>query len=593
MAIIKSRKISPRKKSYNDLGTSHMPNDKSLPMKRKCYKRFGNRVIKNVWTKARSKQRARLRTRARSRSPIPSIDGTGSANTKGSQREEVAVRLAKMESAVRTLLECIGEDTEREGLKDTPSRYAKALLFLTKGYRLNVNEVVNGALFHGGHDQMIIVKNVDISSLCEHHLVPFIGKMHIGYIPSKMVIGLSKISRIAEIFSRRLQIQERLTEEVAQAIMEILKPQGVAVVMESSHMCMVIRGVEKTGSTTLTRCMRGCFQREARLSEEAVAVIMPITEQISVERLQDGRFVSKFTPVQFGNLRATYGGNTIGVAFNAANQTVPPGFSAYSILGHFLGPALKEQKLYCRVHDTRTTRTFATRRVEVSQEQTDGTFRTCLELIADFHVCEPSMLEFSARPTMAWPKPRDCPDRHEYAQGMLDRGEVNEAQLEEFRKSFDEDRDYFETRICTGGMAAQNLTGIAGGLPTTQDNIPVTSRVSAEWLRARGTFSTQAENTAALAFIMDGTLAFLALTHNHLWVDAAGPCGSLDFALRIFVPQVNMGNWNLRERIVHHSGSGRTYAEGRLFDEQGTLIASMTQQCFMRVPRNEKSGSKI
>lgn len=320
---------------------------------------------------------------------------------------------------------------------------------------------------------------------------------------------------------------------------------------------------------------------------------MPITEQISVERLKDGRFVSKFTPVQFGNLRATYGGNTIGVAFNAASQTVPPGFSAYSILGHFLGPALKEHKLYCKVHDTRTTRTFATRRVEVSQEQTDGTFRTCLELIADFHASEPSMLEFSARPTMAWPKPRDCPDRHEYAQGMLDRGEVNEAQMEEFRKSFDEDRDYFETRICTGGMAAQNLTGIAGGLSTTQDTIPVTSRVSAEWLRARGTFATQAENIAALAFIMDGTLAFLALTHNHLWVDAAGPCGSLDFALRILAPQVKMGDWNLRERVVHHSGSGRTFAEGRLFDEQGKLLASMTQQCFMRVPRNEKSGSKI
>ncbi|VUC29866.1 unnamed protein product [Clonostachys rosea] len=320
---------------------------------------------------------------------------------------------------------------------------------------------------------------------------------------------------------------------------------------------------------------------------------MPITEQISVEPLHDGRFVSKYTPVRFGNLRATYGGNTIGVAFNAASQTVPPGFSAYSILGHFLGPALKEQKLYCKVHDTRTTRTFATRRVEVSQEQTDGTFRTCLELIADFHVNEPSMLEFSAPPTMAWPKPRDCPDRHEYAQGMLNRGEVNEAQLAEFRKSFDEDRDYFETRICTGGMSAQNLTGIAGGLPTTQDSFTVTSRVSAEWLRAHGPFVTQAEHTAALAFIMDGALAFLALPHSHLWVDAAGPCGSLDFALRIFVPHVDMGKWNLRERIVHHSGSGRTYAEGRLFDEKGTLLASMTQQCFMRVPRGEQSGSKI
>ncbi|KAG7423121.1 GTP cyclohydrolase 1 [Fusarium oxysporum f. sp. raphani] len=181
-----------------------------------------------------------------------------------------------MQGAVRTLLECIGEDPGRDGLLDTPSRYAKALLFLTKGYHANVEDIVNNALFHEDHNEMVIVKDIDIFSLCEHHLVPFTGKesspfpryMHIGYIPSNTVIGLSKLPRVAEVFSRRLQIQERLTKQVAHAIMDILKPQGVAVVMESSHLCMVMRGVEKTGATTLTSCMLGCFEQKSKTRNE-------------------------------------------------------------------------------------------------------------------------------------------------------------------------------------------------------------------------------------------------------------------------------------------------------------------------------------
>lgn len=197
-----------------------------------------------------------------------------------------------MRGAVRTLLECIGEDPDREGLVDTPSRYAKALLFLTKGYQVNVDDLVNGALFHEGHNEMVIVKDIEIQSLCEHHLVPFIGKvspffrpsssffffsqvckMHIGYIPSDTVIGLSKLPRIAEMYARRLQIQERLTKEVAHAIMEILKPQGVAVVMESSHLCMVMRGVQQTSSSTITSCVLGCFERKSKTRNEFLSLV--------------------------------------------------------------------------------------------------------------------------------------------------------------------------------------------------------------------------------------------------------------------------------------------------------------------------------
>ncbi|EFY97882.1 GTP cyclohydrolase family protein [Metarhizium robertsii] len=187
--------------------------------------------------------------------------------------EQVEARLEKMRSAVRTLLECLGEDPDREGLLATPSRYANALLFLTKGYQINVDDVVNNALFDEEHHEMVIVKGIEFSSLCEHHVLPFTGKIHIGYIPSGKVIGLSKLPRIAEMFSRRLQIQERLTKQVADAIMETIGPRGVAVVIESSHMCMEMRGVEKTGTATITSCVLGCFKEEEKTRDEFMSLI--------------------------------------------------------------------------------------------------------------------------------------------------------------------------------------------------------------------------------------------------------------------------------------------------------------------------------
>jgi len=215
-----------------------------------------------------------------SRSPSPVIDfdglsrpSLGTRERREETEEQAAERLDRMKGAVRTLLECVGEDPDREGILDTPARYAKALLFLTKGYQVNVEDIVNNALFREGHSEMVIVKDIEVFSLCEHHLVPFTGKMHIGYIPNETVIGLSKLPRIAEMFARRLQIQERLTKEVAHAIMEILKPQGVAVVMESSHLCMVMRGVEKTTTSTITSCVLGCFERKSKTRNEFLNLI--------------------------------------------------------------------------------------------------------------------------------------------------------------------------------------------------------------------------------------------------------------------------------------------------------------------------------
>ncbi|EXJ76448.1 GTP cyclohydrolase I [Cladophialophora psammophila CBS 110553] len=187
--------------------------------------------------------------------------------------EQAQARLDKLAGAVRTIFECIGEDPDREGLRDTPERYAKALMYFTKGYEENVRDLVNGAVFHEDHDELVIVKDIEVFSLCEHHMVPFIGKMHIGYIPNRRVLGLSKLARLAEMFSRRLQVQERLTKQVALAIAEVLKPQGVAVVMESSHLCMVMRGVQKTSSSTTTSCMLGAMRSSAKTREEFLSLL--------------------------------------------------------------------------------------------------------------------------------------------------------------------------------------------------------------------------------------------------------------------------------------------------------------------------------
>ncbi|KAH8775292.1 putative GTP cyclohydrolase I [Diaporthe sp. PMI_573] len=217
-------------------------------------------------------------TVTRSPSPVIDFDGlsrpsSGTRERLEETKEQADKRLARMCGAVRTILECVGEDADREGLLATPERYAKAMLFLTKGYQQNVRDIVNGAIFEEGHNEMVIVKDIEVFSMCEHHLVPFTGKMHIGYIPNQSVIGISKLPRIAELFARRLQIQERLTKEVANAIMEVLKPQGVAVVMESSHLCMVMRGVEKTSTSTITSCVLGCFERKEKTRNEFLNLI--------------------------------------------------------------------------------------------------------------------------------------------------------------------------------------------------------------------------------------------------------------------------------------------------------------------------------
>jgi len=167
----------------------------------------------------------------------------------------------------------LGEDPEREGLQDTPGRVIRALQFLTKGYQDKVEDILNEALFTVNYDEMVIVKDIEVYSLCEHHMLPFFGKCHVGYIPSDKVIGLSKIPRIVEMFARRLQVQERLTQQVADTIREATQPRGVAVVVEAQHLCMMMRGVEKQNTRMTTSAMIGRFREDQRSRSEFLSLV--------------------------------------------------------------------------------------------------------------------------------------------------------------------------------------------------------------------------------------------------------------------------------------------------------------------------------
>jgi len=179
----------------------------------------------------------------------------------------------KIAEHVRQILIELGENPDREGLRRTPERFEKALRFLTSGYRQDPSHVLNGAMFSVTYDEMVVVKDIELYSLCEHHLLPFFGKAHVAYIPTKRVVGLSKIARLVNMYARRLQIQERLTSQIAEALQEQLSPQGVGVIVEARHLCMVMRGVEKQHSTATTSHMLGVFRDNKQTRDEFLALV--------------------------------------------------------------------------------------------------------------------------------------------------------------------------------------------------------------------------------------------------------------------------------------------------------------------------------
>ncbi len=179
----------------------------------------------------------------------------------------------EFENSVKNILEYIGEDINREGLEKTPSRFRKAYEFMCSGYKKNPKQIINSALFTSSNDEMVVIKDIEFYSMCEHHMLPIIGKAHVAYIPNGKVVGLSKVPRVVDVFARRLQIQEQMTEQICDALNEALNPKGVAVMIDARHMCMEMRGVEKICSTTVTSALRGLFKKDKKTKDEFLSIV--------------------------------------------------------------------------------------------------------------------------------------------------------------------------------------------------------------------------------------------------------------------------------------------------------------------------------
>ena len=315
-----------------------------------------------------------------------------------------------------------------------------------------------------------------------------------------------------------------------------------------------------------------------------------LAEQIGVEEVGLDEFISICLPFRIANSAPiAYGGCAMSVAVTAAVRTVKPAYHPYSVLGYFLGPARTDLKLKCRVRRLRDTRTFATRQVEVFQTLKTGESRLCLTLTADFQVKEASMYEYSVPPVLRYRHSSECPTQDENAESLVEQGYMTSKRANEFVNMFRPMRTFFESRFSPEGVAAQTLNGYAKSAPSTQDHLPLTSRTSGDWFRVREPLSKD-DQLAGLAFWIDGGLSFVTLIHDHKYIEDVGACSTLDFAIRIFDNDLDINNWHLRERVTLSGSLGRTYSEARLWNSQGKLVASMTQQCIMRpkeVPKSE------
>ena len=292
-------------------------------------------------------------------------------------------------------------------------------------------------------------------------------------------------------------------------------------------------------------------------------------------------FESIHKPEKMGNMAdIAFGGNTLAVAVNAALQTIPPGFFLYSALGNYLGPAFTDRTLQCAVRDVRSTKTFATRHVELSQVQKDGKRRLCLFLSADFQAAEPAtLLTYSRPPMMAYSTVEDSPTIEENRQDSLKRGIVSEETVALHKDLFGFCERFIHRRPCPEGFITQNLTGLAKkGTPTTQDHLPLPSRSSGDYFKSKHPLKTPAEHTAALAFVMD--MGMLALTGRSM--DEVRSQASLEFALRVFTNGLDLNGWCLRELSTVAGGNGRIYGEAQVWDGRGKMLCNMTQQCLLR-----------
>ncbi|KAH8648561.1 thioesterase-like superfamily-domain-containing protein [Xylariales sp. PMI_506] len=325
-----------------------------------------------------------------------------------------------------------------------------------------------------------------------------------------------------------------------------------------------------------------------------------LADQLAVEEVGPGQYTSKVLARRMGNPSPiAYGGCTLATAVRAACATVPAGYALYSVTGHFLGPASILEKVQCTVTPTRDTKTFATRRVEVSQVLPgkaggDPQRRVCMELLADFQVIEPALLSYSAPPVHSYSGPEASRAMEKLNADAVAEGKLSAEAAAANVESFATQVEFFDARLTPEGVAGQTSGGIVFNAATTQDHLPITAKGTGDWVRTRVPLGpSHGERAAALAFLMDGALSFTPLQHNHMWFGDAGACSTLDFALRVFVPDVDISQWHLRERTTSAAGYGRTYSEARLWDEQGTLVSSMTQQCILRPKPELKEKSSL
>jgi len=315
-----------------------------------------------------------------------------------------------------------------------------------------------------------------------------------------------------------------------------------------------------------------------------------ISEMIALRELAPLHYETFTNPERMGNSAAiAYGGCTIAVAIAAAHKEVADTHHLYSIMGSYLGPASIDRPLQCKVESIRKTRTFDTRLVRVSQKQDDGRSRDCMIALADFQTVEKvSMLIYSEPPTQVYKKWQHVPPLSQQRQALVDAGKVDEGLAEIHARSFGLMSKFFDHRPCPEGVATQVLAGLAKTLETTQDDLPLTSKTSADWFRVREMLSGNPQQMAALGFNMDAALSFLPLMHSHMFFDDSGSCSSLDFGLRVFSNNVDFSAWHFKEMKTSVGAEGRTYSEARMWDENGVMVASMTQQSILR-PKIEKA----
>ena len=309
-----------------------------------------------------------------------------------------------------------------------------------------------------------------------------------------------------------------------------------------------------------------------------------LAHHIAVEKKGENLYATQRPPERMGNAAPiAYGGYAIAAAIHSAYLAAPDGFHLYSVLGHYLRPASIDQKLFCRVTETRRSANFVTYSISLEQPHQNGEMRSCAQVLADFHKQEPSILTYSAKPSREYSHWSNC-----LAWGDKLSKEARPDQEAAYRQMFGLAERLYELRPCPEGISSQNMMGYLKTFKTTQDHLSPESKSSADWFRVHGPLSTAGEQMGSLGFILDGHLSFLPLTQNHLFLDDAGACSSLDFALRIFTPNVKLSEWHLRELLSHSSANGRTYSESRVWAEDGTMVASMSQQSILRVP-NQKA----